>query len=125
VASWQYLSISSVSDLNWNIAGAGDVNGDGKADIIWQNQADGALVAWLMNGATVTGASALSIGAVADLTWKVRGVGDVNGDNRADLIWQNTSTGQLVVWLLNTYQVLSWSVLSIVPDTNWHVVGPG
>jgi hypothetical protein len=127
VTSWSYLSLPAFTDLNWKIAAGGDLNGDGKGDILWQNQVTGEVVAWMLNGSTVIGTGYLSIGAVSDTTWKVRGVGDVNGDGRADLIWQNTSTGGLVVWLMNGYQVLSWSYLSIpyVPDTNWHVVGPG
>jgi hypothetical protein len=127
VTSWSYLSIPAFTDLNWKIAGGGDLNGDGKGDIVWHNQATGEVVAWMLNGATVTGTGYLSTGAVGDTAWKVRGVGDVNGDGRADLIWQNTSNGGLVVWFMNGYQVLSWSYLSIpyVPDTNWSVVGPG
>jgi hypothetical protein len=30
-----------------------DLDGDGKADIVWQN-ADGSVAAWLMNGTTMT-----------------------------------------------------------------------
>jgi hypothetical protein len=33
--------------------------------------------------------------------WSVAGIGDFNGDADADILWQNTATGQLVVWLMN------------------------
>jgi FG-GAP repeat len=32
--------------------------------------------------------------------WRIAGVGDFNGDGYADIVWQNASTGQIVVWLL-------------------------
>jgi len=34
---------------DWHIQEIGDLNGDGKSDIIWRND-NGATVAWLMNG---------------------------------------------------------------------------
>jgi hypothetical protein len=112
---------------DWKIAGAGDLNADGKADIIWQNDVTGGLGAWLMNGATVMGQSNLSIEKVPDTTWKVRGVGDTNGDGFADLLWQNTTSGALAIWYLIQFDVVGtrWLSISAVADTNWHVVGPG
>ena len=40
-------SLGAVPD-DWNIAGTGDFNGDGKSDILWRNDA-GAVAIWLMN----------------------------------------------------------------------------
>jgi hypothetical protein len=41
---------------HWHAIGTGDFNGDGKADIAWQND-DGAAAVWLMNGTTPTAES--------------------------------------------------------------------
>ena len=47
---------SQVLDLNWQIAGAGDFDGDANVDILWRNQGDGTYqglnVIWYMTGTT-------------------------------------------------------------------------
>lgn len=82
----------------WTVAGVGDFNDDGKADILWQNTSTGQVYFWLMNGAAV--ASAATPGTVA-MAWSIRGVGDYNGDGKADLLWQNSSTGEVYIWMMN------------------------
>ena len=37
---------------SWSVAGIGDFNGDGDADILWRNSS-GSLAEWLMNGSTI------------------------------------------------------------------------
>jgi kumamolisin len=34
------------------------------------------------------------------LAWHIAGAGDFNGDGFADLVWENTTTGQRAVWFL-------------------------
>ena len=121
-----YLSVPRILDPNWIIVGAGDVNGDGKADLVWQNQATGGLGIWLMDGPTVIAQRNLST-FVADLNWKIHGVGDVTGDGMADLLWQNEATGALGVWYLNAFTVIGQSLLSVpqLSDLSWNMVGPG
>lgn len=125
VLSFTYLSLSQVADTNWKIRGVGDTNGDGKADLLWQNTATGHLVVWYMDGAQVLSFGYLSMPQVADTTWKVQAAGDVNGDGRADVIWRNSASGELVVWFLDGRTVSSFAKLSIpaVSDMTWNIAG--
>jgi hypothetical protein len=41
------------------------------------------------------------------LAWEIAGTGDVNGDEKADIIWRNSQTGTVAVWLMNGLSVLS------------------
>ena len=119
-------SIGRVGDSSWKVAGTGDLNGDGQQDIVWQNDATGALAAWYLRGSQVTFTASLSISAVTDTAWKVRGVGDTNGDQLADLVWQNTSDGRLAIWQMNGTRVIGTSTLGMrVSDTAWKVRAVG
>jgi len=110
VALWFFTggSVSSSAGLGsvpttWRIAGAGDFNNNGSADILWRN-ASGAVAIWLMNGASVVGN--VGLGTVPT-QWKVQAVADFNGDGMADILWRNTATGDVAIWFMNGTTVTS------------------
>ena len=50
--------------------------------------------------------------------WSIVGTGDFNGDGKGDILWRDTSTGTVAIWLMNGLQVLQTGSLGAVP-TNW------
>ncbi len=53
-------------------------------------------------------------------------MGDFNGDGTSDVLWQNQSTGSVVVWLVNKQGgILSSPTLAAVDPTVWKLAGIG
>ena len=118
-----YSFLNTVADLNYQIVGTGDFDGDGGVDILWRNVSTGQNAVWLMNGITYTGYAILN--SMTDLTWKIVGTGDFNGDAKVDILWRNTSTGQNAVWCMNGAVYSYYSYLMSVTDLSWKIVGTG
>jgi hypothetical protein len=118
-------------DSSWNVAGIGDFNGYGKADILWRNT-DGSLIDWTMNGSQVTASQQVTLGGSAaspDASWSIAGIGDFDGDGKADLLWRNAN-GSLIEWTMNGSQITSSQTVTlqgtaVMPDSGWSVAGIG
>lgn len=124
------LTPSQVEDTDWKVVGAGDLDGDGSSDLVWQHVGDGRVAAWFMSGLTLRSGELLSIARVDDLQWRIGAVSDLDGDGRADLLWRHAGDGRLAIWLMQGQQVLSafelgnaWNGLLAEPDPNWQLVG--
>ena len=89
----------------WRIVGSRDFNGDQKSDVLWYNGSTGETQLWFMDGhvlrarATVLAenGSPIFIGP----PWSIVGTNDMNGDGRSDIIWNNSSTGEIQVWFMD------------------------
>jgi len=103
----------------WQIKSAGDFNGDGHADILWQNT-DGTPAIWEMNGTTIIGAAVLQK-PTAGL--QVVGTSDFNGDGHADIVWQNTD-GTPAIWEMNGTTIIGAGVLPN-QGASWQVKDDG
>jgi FG-GAP-like repeat/Beta-propeller repeat len=118
--------LNSAGLPGWTLVGAVDLNGDGHPDLIWQENATGQVAVWYMGGAQgniYQSFAWLNSGALPG--WRAVGMADLNGDGHPDLIWQNTTTREIVVWYMggaqgNTY--LSSAVMNI-GLTGWTVKG--
>ena len=135
VAIWfmNGLTISSIGfpggvSSRWILEAVGDTNGDGKADLVWVNANTGQVAIWLMNGAVIAlGHAKFPLAPVAGdwPNWQLEGIGDVDGNGTADVIWQNTVTGQVTVWLMNGLTLVSSVGLPEIPPTYWKIAGMG
>jgi FG-GAP-like repeat len=107
----------------WHVKGSGDFNGDGHADILWQND-DGSVATWLIDttGTGLIGSAVLATNPGP--TWHVKGSGDFNGDGHADILWQNDN-GSVATWLLDTTGTdrIGGAVVGTNPGPSWHTVG--
>jgi|SRR5215207_3893972 len=120
------LSPNYEADLSWKIAGSGDMNADGRPDLIWQHQTQGWLNVWLMSGPLRVQSLPLSPSQVSDLSWKIQAIGDMNWDGTPELIWQNATSGYLASWLTRNLAVYQSTVLTPSSNTDkaWRLVGP-
>src|SRR5438477_868324 len=117
-------SLTTLGDPAWQIQGTGDFDGDGKADILWRNALTGENYIWLMNGLTI--ASQGSINVVEPTSgWQVQGIGDFDGDGRADILWRNLSTGENYIYLMNGWTIAAQGLVNAVGDQAWQVKGIG
>ena len=71
----------------WKVAHVADFNGDGKADLLWRNDATGETAIWLMNGTAFVSGTVV----MANAAWRAELAGDLDGDGRADLVWRNAT----------------------------------
>ena len=117
----------------WHVVGTGDTNGDGVAGILWQNDNDRTVALWedpifvLLPSPLQSSFAFATVAAVAQLdpSWHVKGMADVNGDLRADVVLQNDS-GAVAVWEMGGTDGTTITAVNLVdlnPGPAWHIVG--
>lgn len=88
--------------------GTGDFDANGTTDILFQNEVTGGTEIWLMSDITPGVYTQRSVyGTSPGADWLMRGVGDLDNDGDADILWQRkltaaTNPGAVACWLIDT-----------------------
>jgi|SRR5579884_3234962 len=114
-----------VVDPHWQIVATGDVNGDGRDDIVWRRD-DGELTDWLGTANGSFAPNAANELDVVDPQWHIVGAGDFNGDGIADIMWRNTD-GRITNWLGTPTGHFVDNVANAYNGVtlDWHIAGIG
>jgi alpha-tubulin suppressor-like RCC1 family protein len=83
----------------WRAPAVGDLDNDGKADIVWQRIDTGAVSGWLMDGISRLSSGVIDANATASVV--VEAAVDANGDSKSDLIVRNSTNGEVRVWIMD------------------------
>jgi hypothetical protein len=107
---------------------------DGSATLVWRHAVSGGNGIWVMDGVNariMTGLTPAYAASVSDLAWEIRATADMNRDGSRDLIWQNSSTGEIAVWFMwgskciGTRYLYSAEGSTREDDLDWKIVAAG
>lgn len=119
------------------MAFTGDLNGDGRADILWRDYSNGDITLWLMgdDGRTqLTGPPTPADDSITrrerpgisgTLNWQVVGLGDADGNGKADVIWKDARNNCLATWIMDASNINAVTQENKGLDVVWRSVGIG
>ena len=123
-ANWRNLSPMST---DWNVAGVGDLNGDGQSDEhLVRRISDGFLGYGHVQNGAISAADWHNISSMST-DWNVAGIGDFNGDGQSDdILVRRISDGYLVYGHVENSSIGATAWHNISPmSTDWNVAGVG
>lgn len=121
--SWLTFGTTSGQKIGRSMASAGDVNGDGRIDLMVGGTGRVLVFHGTATGLVSTPATVLLGSAVADYGRSVAGIGDVNSDGYDDIaIGEPFHTGGLLE--MGRVSVHFGSATGVVPTPAWQAVGP-
>jgi Right handed beta helix region/FG-GAP-like repeat len=111
------------ADANWMMRGLIDLNGDGQAEALWQNQRSGDVCSWTFKDGVFQYAE--NILKLDRPDWEIVAMGDFNGDKKGDILWRNSVTQDVSVWLMDGAGILGAGSPRRLVGPSWQVVGLG
>ena len=108
------------------LSATGDVSGNGRAALVWRDAQSGATyISERLPGAdsidTFHTGTWRTEKLNSDGDWRVERTADFDGDGRSDLVWRRTSTGRVVMSLMNGLQPSVEA--GLLTDPAWVVTG--
>ncbi len=107
-------------DTSWRIIADADFNGDGITDLLWRNVNTGQLYYMPFDSNAMPTAGSLFY-TEANPAWKIVHTPDLDGDGRADLLWWNSTTGQVYAMLMNGGTITAQGMVYTEPNTSWRI----
>jgi hypothetical protein len=122
-------ALSIADNANWQIKGLSDMNGDGTLDIIWHNAEQDSTAVWYLPGTASTNLLSAAFltrpgGAAAKFDapgTRLVGVGDFDGDGKAEFLYRNNATDRTTLWKLNGSEVVQEQVLIPTNQAGWEI----
>lgn len=108
--------------INSSTQPGSDLNNDGSADLLWENQQSGVTYIWYMDGTQLLDYEA---GLVIPSGYDVVALSDLNNDGQTDLLVHGPQNGETYAWYLDgngqlaSFEFVTW----LTP--NWEFAGTG
>jgi hypothetical protein len=113
------------NDVKWQMAGVGDLNGDGTSDVLVRHSVSKGWYVYLMDvGGTIL--QSVPLPFTSDKNWQMAGVGDFNGDGTSDVLIRHSVSQGWYVYLMDIDgTVLQSGPVPFTSDKNWKMAGVG
>ncbi|MEM4247794.1 MAG: InlB B-repeat-containing protein, partial [Candidatus Nanoarchaeia archaeon] len=114
---------------NWDIKAIGDFDGNGAADILLESTDGKTGFTVLLKNRFTEGGSGIKNSGISysksDVNWKLLQSGDFDDDGKDELLWENATTGQGMIWIMNGITASSnkiiYTLKVVDPATKWTV----
>lgn len=128
VTDYGYRTVSVAGQMpsvsGWDIAGMGDITGDGEDDILWfEKKSPFQVHFWEMKNKKR--ANGINIKTPVGGGWVPVGVADVDSDGDDDPIFFNKDTGEIYAWFMNGSTPNGEGIIGKVDKNEWTLVAAG